>query len=124
MFLSIDQLKYMLDQDSYISELLHDKTSLVIPEINHSIMQIGILDLNALDPNMRIIFVKWILGVNKSRIQKGLKPIITLDLIKRCPLWQFINIPYKNLDLTKEAFNSSKRNKAIFNRSNTKRNIR
>ena len=124
MFLSIDQLKFMLDRDEYVHELLNDKTSLVIPEINHSVMQIGVIDLTMLDPTIRIVFIKWILSVNKSRIQKGLKPVITLELIKRCPLWQFINIPYRNIDLNKETFNSPKRPRSIINRTNTKRNIR
>jgi hypothetical protein len=124
MFLSFEQLRYALERDEYVNELLRDKTSLVIPQINHQLGTIGLIDLSRLDVKMRDVLMKWLLGVNRLRLQQGLPPMITFDLVKRCPIWQFINIPYKDVALTKEALNAPKRPRGFMNRTSSKRNMR
>lgn len=124
MFLSFDQLRYALERDEYVNELLRDKTSLIIPHINHQLGTIGLIDISQLDVQMRDVLMKWLLGVNRPRLQQGLPPMITFELVKRCPIWQFINIPYRDVALTKEALNAPKRPRGFLNRKPSKRNMR
>jgi hypothetical protein len=76
-----------------------------------------VLDLNSL-PNAPIpfkdIFIMWLIEINMPRIESGQPPIITYDLISRCPLWKIIRPPLKRLTMTREG---------LFSKTKTPANI-
>lgn len=64
-----------------------------------------ILDLNALPTypiDFKEVFIKWMVKINAGRIEKGLEPIMTLDIALKCPLWKAISPPIRRVKLTKE----------------------
>jgi len=65
-----------------------------------------ILDLDSLPSQplpFKEIFIKWILKVNQPRIEAGEKPLVTVELALKCPLWKAIDPPFISVKLTKEA---------------------
>lgn len=65
-----------------------------------------ILDLDALPtkpPGLKEAVIKWLISVNLTRLKGGEDPIITLQLVLKCPVWKIVRPPLKRIKLTKEA---------------------
>lgn len=64
-----------------------------------------VLDLNSL-PNDPIpfkeAFIKWLIEVNMPRLESGQQPVITYEVIMKCPLWRLVRPPLKRLEMTQE----------------------
>ena len=76
---------------------------LFIPEINMKMLTMGGLKLGLLPPLAREYFIRWLFEVNRPRLTQGLPLLITYGIIKQCPLWKIIPMPYRNISLTKES---------------------
>lgn len=70
------------------------------------------LDLNSLpsEPiDLKGAVIKWIVHVNLPRLRDGLDPVVTLQLILKCPIWKVVKPPLKKLALSPEGmFNKPK----------------
>lgn len=64
-----------------------------------------LLDLDSLPTKpegLKEAVIKWLISVNLTRIRGGEDPIITLDLVLKCPVWKIVRPPLKRVQLTKE----------------------
>lgn len=72
------------------------------------------LDLDSLPskpPGIKEAVIKWLIAVNLTRLRSGDEPIITLQLVLKCPVWKIISPPLRRIKLTKES---------MFNKPNIK----
>jgi hypothetical protein len=76
---------------------------LFIPSINMKMSTMGGLKLGLLPPVAQEYFVRWLFEVNRRRLEGGHDLMVTYDIIKQCPLWKIIPMPYRNTKLTQEA---------------------
>ena len=82
--------------EKYSKILLIDSKSLQIKNT--------FLDLSVLQKPFRDAFIKWMIYVNKPRIAKGDKPIMTLEIALKCPIWKVVKPKFTRMALTKEQF--------------------
>lgn len=64
-----------------------------------------ILDLDALPskpPGIKEAVIRWLIAVNLTRLKGGEEPIITLQLVLKCPVWKIVPPPLKRIKLTKD----------------------
>lgn len=73
-----------------------------------------VLDLDALPVrpvDLKAAVIMWLVKINLDRIKAGLDPIITYDLVMKCPVWQIVKPPITRVELTKDQ---------LFNQPSTK----
>ena len=75
---------------------------LFLPNITSQMAMMGGLKLNLLPPLAQEYFIRWLFEVNKPRLSQGLSLLVTYGIIKQCPLWKVIDMPYRNIRMTKE----------------------
>jgi hypothetical protein len=101
----------LLFQDKFISDYLQKNRAILITSVNKSLNSILFIDLSELPITNNINFpellLRWIISVNKSRLEKGLDIIITYDIIKKCPIWKIVGMPIKSIKLDKQSLNKS-----------------
>ena len=73
-----------------------------LPGINTKMLTMGGLKLGLLPPLAQEYFVRWLFEVNRRRLEQGLELMVTYDIIKQCPLWKVIPMPYRNIKMDKE----------------------
>lgn len=103
------RIEIQFDEDAFIKNYLEQHTKVIIPYINHELMTISGLDMNALPTNpvnLKLIFMKWLLYVNRDRLRIGKDLHVSYELIKKCPLWSIFPMPFRQLKLTKESLNA------------------
>lgn len=64
------------------------------------------LDLDSLPSKpegIKEAVIKWLIAVNLTRLKGGEDPIITLQLVLKCPVWKIVQPPLKRIKLTKES---------------------
>ncbi len=99
-------LEIQFDTDRFVNDYLARNTKVVIPYINHEAMTIYGVDLTALptEPiDFRTAFVKWLIKINEPRLRVGKDLLITYDIVRRCPLWKVVPMPFRPISLTPEA---------------------
>lgn len=74
-----------------------------LPGINQKMLTMGGLKLDLLPPLAKEFFIRWIFEVNRPRLIQGQPLLVTYGIIKQCPLWKIIPMPYRNIRLTKDA---------------------
>ena len=57
------------------------------------------LDLNQLPIKYKEVFIKWIIFINKDRIEKGQNIFIDMQLALKCPLWKLTKPPFVNFSI-------------------------
>jgi hypothetical protein len=95
-------------QDAFITEYLQKNRVLLVPKVDSSLKSILLINLQQLPRqpvNFAEILLRWLVFVNKSRLEKGEEMIITLELLKKCPIWKVIDMPIKALKLDKGSLN-------------------
>lgn len=100
-----------LFQDKFISDYLQKNRGIIVPSVSRSLNSILFINLQQLPRtpvNFPEILLRWIIFVNRKRIENNEEIIITYEIIKSCPIWKVIEMPIKNLSLTKESLNKSK----------------
>ena len=103
-----------LFQDKFISDYLLKNRGIIVPVVSKSLNSILFINLQQLPRqpvNFPEILLRWIIYVNRKRIENDQEILITYEIIKSCPIWQVIDMPIKNLKLTKESLNKSKGHK-------------
>ena len=99
---------------AWILEAYKSYKGVLIPSISSQLSTQGYyLDLDSLPLkplSFKDIFLRWLIFVNKARIQKGLEVVATRELVLQCPVWKLVKCPIKSLKLTKEGmFNKPSR---------------
>lgn len=97
-----------LFQDAFVSDYLQKNRALVIPSIDKSLKSILFINLQQLPRhpiNFAEILLRWIIHVNRKRIENGEEILMTFDVIKQCPIWKVIDMPIKSLKLNRESLN-------------------
>ena len=82
-----------------------------MPAVNRSLNSILLINLQQLPQtpvNFAEILIRWIIFVNRKRIENGDEILITFEIIKMCPIWKVISMPVKNVKLTPESLNKSR----------------
>jgi hypothetical protein len=74
-----------------------------LPGLNQKMLTMGGLKLDLLPPLAKEFFIRWIFEVNRPRLTQGLPLLVTYGIIKQCPLWKIIPMPYRNIKLTKDS---------------------
>lgn len=76
-----------------------------------------VLDLNGLPTapvNLKDVVIKWLISVNLDRLRDNKEPIITLELVLKCPVWKLVRPPFRYVQLKPEKLlNQSKPLKVI-----------
>lgn len=85
--------------NDYISE----NAVMFLPGINQKMLTMGGLKLELLPPLAKEFFIRWLFEVNRPRLIQGLPLLVTYGIIKQCPLWKVIPMPYRNIVMTKDA---------------------
>lgn len=79
---------------------------ILIPSMKNQLSKSGLfLDLDSLPIKpypFKELFIRWLISINKQRIQSGEQVIINMKIIMLCPLWKIIKCPIKKIELTKE----------------------
>lgn len=82
-----------------------------MPSVSRSLNSILFINLQQLPRqpiNFPEILLRWIIFVNRKRIENGEEILITYEIIKSCPIWKVIEMPITRLNLTKESLNKNK----------------
>lgn len=74
-----------------------------LPGINAKMLTMGGLKLGLLPPLAQEYFIRWLFEVNRRRLEGGMELMVTYDIIKQCPLWKIIPMPYRNIKMDKES---------------------
>lgn len=64
-----------------------------------------ILDLDSLPTlpvGIKEAVIRWLISVNLTRLKNGEDPIITLQLVLKCPVWKIVPPPIKRITMKKE----------------------
>lgn len=72
------------------------------PQIKTSMMAMGGLRLDLLPDLAKQVLMRWLFEVNRRRLEGGLPLMVTYDIVKQCPLWKIIPMPYRTYKLNKE----------------------
>jgi hypothetical protein len=86
-------------QDEWIKDYASKNKTILLQNINAKLNSFFFLDLSVLPTkpvNYREVFIKWLLIVNKPRLQRGEEILCNYEVIKVCPLWSVFPMPFKN----------------------------
>lgn len=72
------------------------------PQIKLKALAMGGLRLDLLPDLAKQILIRWLFEVNRRRLEGGQPLMVTYDIIKQCPLWKVIPMPYRTYKLNKE----------------------
>lgn len=94
-------------REEWITKSYNLQKGILIPSIEKQLSTVGwILDLNSLPTKpfqFKELFIRWLISINRQRIEKGLEIIVTYQIIRMCPLWNIVKCPIKRITLTKES---------------------
>lgn len=79
-----------------------------------------VLDLDSLPakpPGLKQAVIRWLISVNLTRIKNGEEPIITIEVVLKCPVWKIVSPPIRRIKLTKEDLLNSPAPKTINKKS-------
>lgn len=91
---------------AWLIELYKTYKGVLLPSVNDQLSNKGLfLDLDSLPSSpvpFKELFIKWLISVNRSRIERGDGVIITKEVVLACPLWRMVKCPLRSIKLTKE----------------------
>jgi hypothetical protein len=85
-------------QDEWIKDYASKNKQIILQNINQQLNTFFFVDLSVLPTkpvNYREIFVKWLIVVNKQRLQRGEEILCNYEIVKLCPLWSVFPMPFK-----------------------------
>jgi hypothetical protein len=89
-----------LVEDEFVRKYVAQNGALILTGINFTLGTMTMINLDKL-PKQPIDFAKilvsWVVKVNQDRIEAGDEPIMTLDLIKKCPIWSVVDLPIRRI---------------------------
>lgn len=80
-------------------DYVRDNRKIIIPFISHKFKTMGMIDLTYLPDEVIKILMQWILKVNRRRIESGQEMLVTYEIIKACPIWKAVKMPYRVMKL-------------------------
>ena len=93
-------------QEAWITDTYSSYKAILVPSVTKQLSTVGwLLDLNSLPTQpypFKELFIRWLISINKDRINKGLPVIVTQQIVRMCPLWSIVRCPLKRIKLTKE----------------------
>lgn len=93
-------------QTEIITELYKEYKGIFLTSTTEQLTLAGyVLDLNSLPTHpipFKELFIRWLISVNRQRIENGQGVFVSRELVLRCPLWRVIACPIKKLTLTQE----------------------
>lgn len=101
----LEDLGIKLLEPELVEHYFTSLRSIFVHDIGKPNEQGLILDLDSLPqkpPGLKDAIIKWLISANLSRLKNGEDPIITLQLVMRCPVWKIVHPPLKRITLTKE----------------------
>lgn len=105
MAINLEDFGIKLFQPLLVENLYLSQRSIFIHNISKPNMEGLFLDLNALPTKpegLKEAVIKWLISVNLNRIQNEEPPIITLEVVLKCPIWKIVKPPITKIGLTKE----------------------
>jgi len=101
-------------KELWITNLYKSYWAILLPSIEKQMTTSGlVLDLDSLPTQpipFKELFIRWLISIQRDRIEKGAGVIVTKEIVLACPLWKVVKCPLKRVKLTKEA---------LFNRPTT-----
>jgi hypothetical protein len=94
----LENIPTLFNQDRWIKDYVEKNRFVMLQNINAQLSNFFFIDLTAIPIkpiNYREIFVKWLIIVNKKRLMNGEDIICNYEVIKACPLWSVIPMPFK-----------------------------
>lgn len=104
----LDPLLAALASSQELGDLLKKNKALLIEGLQDLGRRGIILDLEALPSEpypLKTIFLAWLMSVNRERIANLQEPIVTYELVMRCPLWKVVPAPLRRVSLTTQGLN-------------------
>jgi hypothetical protein len=80
-------------------DFIRNNRSIVFPAISEKFKTMGLIDLTLLPPEIIAYLIDWILKANRRRIEAGQEIIVTYAIIKQCPIWTAVEMPYRSMKL-------------------------
>lgn len=80
-------------------EYVRDNRKIIFPFISHRFKSMGMLDLTLLPDEVIKALVQYILTVNRRRIEAGQDIVVTYAIVKSCPIWKVVKMPYRTMKL-------------------------
>jgi hypothetical protein len=111
---NLDDLGISILEPMLVEHYYNDLKGVLVQDIMQPNARGMILDLNSLptDPiNIKEAVIRWLISVNLTRLNGGDEPIVTLDLLLKCPVWKVISPPLKYVTLTKDGMFQGAMNK-------------
>ena len=91
---------------AWLTELYKSYKGILLPSLDQQLSDKGlILDLDSLPTTpvpFKELFIKWLISVNRTRIERGDGVIVTKEIVLACPLWRMVKCPLRSLKLTRE----------------------
>lgn len=102
----MDDLEQLGIMPAEVEKYLLSLRSIFVHSLKNQPMNGLILDLNYLPTapvNFKDAVIKWLISVNLDRLRTGDEPILTLDLVLRCPVWKLVNPPLRKINMKQES---------------------
>lgn len=118
----LDVLLTELQADAFVREYYETNKALLATQIDLTLNKLTLIDLDKL-PNQPISFkellLRWLIRVNRPRLEQNEKPILTIELIKMCPIWSVVKLSIKKVTADRGTLN--KPSKLATTRDNARR---
>ena len=121
--MKIDPLIALLANDEQLAHLYEGYAGLLIEQLDTIGRRGIILDLDSLPSEpypLKKLFLMWLMSVNRERINRLQQPIVTYDLVMKCPLWKVVSPPFRPLKLETGALNNASAFKTVRQRTDPK----
>ena len=103
-----NNITLLFDSNEFLKEFLVENRALILSELDSEMKNFSMIDLDKLprEPvDFKEVLMRWLIAVNRPRLENGENMIMTFDLIKKCPIWRTIPLPLRKLPLQREAIN-------------------
>jgi hypothetical protein len=99
---------------AWLTDLYMSYKGILLPSLTNQLSKEGVfLDLDSLPLKpipFKELFIRWLILINKDRIERNEGIFISRGIVLNCPLWRAIKCPMKSIKLTKESmFNKPNR---------------
>ena len=110
--------------DKMLLEAYSNYSKILLVETKSLTLKNTFLDISVLPAKLREAFLAWMIYINKDRIAAGDKPIMTLSIALKCPIWKIVKPTFSRIALTKEEFGKMKPTNKTVGTINSKPSIK
>lgn len=108
---AFNNITLLFDSNAYLQDYLKENRAMILSELDFEVNTFSIIDLDALPTtpvDFKEVLLRWLIAVNKPRIDNGENPIVTFDLIKLCPIWKIVPLKVRKIPLNRSSINKAK----------------